>query len=335
MSKQARAAADRVRPTLAQRRKSTVMGTPVGDNADSGWDDYAERILRNEGRLQGLEALVSETRESDRKLVHQRSESLDRELERRADALLVLSKEERESDRREVELWQRKHEDIAQVMRDDLQHQSEISLNLLREVYDTAIREAAARNTEAIKQNYEQSREAIRALEQRGTAANEKMDQMVRQWRDSDREARVLFATETARHLDQLNHNNERMAAFQANSVTRELWQSEKEATATREAVLRDQVIALDRVLLTMQPMAVADKSHSEMMTRIEAYIKSQAEVLDQKITTANEKITKVEKYQDTASGRSSGYSALYGWAVAAIGLMVAIIVGANALFGK
>ncbi|MBA2528513.1 MAG: hypothetical protein H0V19_00875, partial [Euzebyales bacterium] len=83
-----------------------------GEEADATADDYQERVLRNEGRLLGLESLVSETREADRKLIEQRSDSLAQELERRAeallelvtaraDAVLVLSQTEREADQRE------------------------------------------------------------------------------------------------------------------------------------------------------------------------------------------------------------------------------------------
>ncbi len=65
--------------------------------------------MRNEGELVGLKSLVRETREADRKLIEQRSDSLAQELERRAeallelvtaraDAVLVLSQTEREAD---------------------------------------------------------------------------------------------------------------------------------------------------------------------------------------------------------------------------------------------
>lgn len=289
--------------------------TAIGEHADSGWDDYAERVLRNEGRLAGLEVLVAETREADRKLIEQRSESLARELERRADALLelvtaradavlALGAEERSADRQHV-----------RVITEETEKRGELALNLLREVYDTAIR-----------QNYEQSREAITALEQRRIAATDKLEQMVRQWRDSDREARELFAAETARHLDQLNHNNERMAAFQANSVTRELWQSEKDASITRESVLREQIIALDRTMLTMTPIAVSDKAHAEMLSRTETSISAMAELLGNRINVVDEKVADLRESRSTSQGRSSGYSAFYGWGIAALALVIAAI---------
>lgn len=293
-----------------------------GDLADSIADGYAERVLRNEGRLAGLENLVAETRESDRKLIEQRSESLARELERRAeallelvtaraDAVLSLGREERHSDRREVE-----------ILYTEAEKRASVSFDSLREVYTTAIR-----------QNYEQSREAINALEQRRTGETEKLEQMVRQWRDSDREARELFASELARHLDVLNHNNERMSAFQAVSVTRELWQSEKDAAINREGLLRDQIIALDKTMLTMTPIAQSDKSHAEIVARIEASITASSQVLDNKIAVVTEKVSDLKTYRDTTSGRSSGVSALYAWiatAIVIIGAIVAIVTAVN-----
>lgn len=294
------------------------------DQADAIADDYAERVLRNESRLEGLETLIAETRESDSKLVEQRSESLARELERRAeslldlvtaraDAVLVLGHEERDSDRRELAL-----------ITSEADRRGELALNLLREVYDTAIR-----------QNYEQSREAITALEQRRSAETQKLEQMVRQWRDSDREARELFASELARHLDALNHNNERMREFQANSVTRELWQSEKDAAINREGLLRDQIIALDRVMLTMTPTVLADKTNVELQTRFDTAIDAASKVLDNKIDVVAEKVGELKSYRDTTVGRSSGYSSVYGWAVAGITVLISIIVMANAFLSR
>lgn len=284
------------------------------ENADSAWDDYAERVLRNEARLEGLETLVAETRKADRQLIEQRSESLAAELERRAeallelvtaraDAVLALGNEERQSDRHEV-----------QILYQEAEKRAVVSFESLREVYTTAIR-----------QNYEQSREAIAALEQRREAATEKVEQMVRQWRDSDREARDLFSAELARHLDTLNHNNERMRDFQNNSVTRELWTSEKDAAVAREGLLRDQIIALDKTLLTMTPITQSDKAHSEILKRMETSIASAMEVLDNKVGVVAEKVAELKSYRDTTVGRSSGYSSFYGWGVAAISVIILV----------
>lgn len=296
----------------------------ISEHADSGWDDYAERVLRNEGRLEGLENLIAEIREADRKLIEQRSDSLAVEMERRADALLelvtakadavlALGTEEREADRRYVE-----------VRLEEADRRGEMALGLLREVYDTAI-----------QKNYEQSQEAINALEQRRIAATEKLEQMVRQWRDSDREAKELFAAELARHLDALNHNNERMREFQNQSVTRELWQSEKDAAITRESLLRDQIIALDRTMLTMTPIEQADKTHAEMLKRMETSMESVSKVLDNKIGNLTEKVEDLKSYTDNRRGRSAGYQSFYGWGIAAVTLVISVIIMANALTGN
>ncbi len=295
-----------------QKRKDRPM-TEKSEHADAGWDDRAERVLRNEARLEGLEILLAETRKADGKLIEQRSDSLRELVTARADAVLLLGHEERESDRREVA-----------TITTEADRRGQLALNLLREVYDTAIR-----------QNYEQSREAITALEQRRVAASDKLEQMVRQWRDSDREARELFAAELARHLDALNHNNERMREFQANSVTRELWQSEKDAAITREGLLRDQIIALDKVMLTMTPTTLSDKTHVELQTRFDTAIAAASKVLDNKIDVVSEKVGELKTYRDTTSGRSSGYTAVYGWAVAGITVLISIIVMANAFLSR
>lgn len=303
--------------------------------ADSTADDFNERVLRNEGELNGLKTLVSETREADRKLIEQRSDSLADELQTRAagvldlltarsDAVLALGKEERRSDREHLE-----------TLTAEAEKRGQLALTLLREVYDTAI-----------KQNYEQSREAIDALESRRDAATDKLEQMVRQWRDSDDKADQLFTKQLDRHLDALNHNNERMREFQATSVTRELWQSEKDASIKREGLLRDQIIAIDLTLLKLNTIEQADKTHAEMTKTMEANIASASRVLDNKIgvledklatekLAVSDKLAELNSYRYTASGRSAGYSALYGWAVAAVGLILTAIVLVNAFLTK
>lgn len=299
-----------------------TAGTP--GHADSGWDNYAERTLRNEGRLAALESLVAETREADRKLIEQRSESLANELVRRAESLetlvtakseslLALAQEERRSDR-----------DRMATQLSESEKRWELGLASLREVHAVAIR-----------QNYEQSREAIGALEQRREAATNKIEQMVRQWRESDREARELFAAETQRHLEQLNHNNERMAKFQAESVTRELWQADKDATVNRENVLRDSISVLDRAMLGMTPQAVSDKAHAELAARFDTTIAGAVNVLDNKIAAVSEKVDELKKYRDLTTGRSAGYSQFWGVGVAAVGVLVSLILLALAVLNR
>jgi hypothetical protein len=319
---------------------------PGTDNADEGWDNYQERVLRNEGRLHGLEVLVAETRQADQKLIDERSRALAQELERRADAvlelvtaradaILTLSKEEREADRREVASWVKQHESATEQLREGIRREGELSLKLLREMYDGAIAQLRTSWKDGLDQNMQQSQAAIHELELRRQAATEKVEQMVRQWRESDREAREIFAHDTQRHLESLNHNNERVAHILASTVTRELWQSEKDATMTRENILRDQLIALDRVVLTMTPQAQSDKAHKELLERSQAAIDAQARTCDTRFQILDEKINELRAFRDTATGRSTGYAAFYGWGVAALGALATVVVLANIFLGK
>lgn len=297
-----------------------------GEHADSGWDDYAERVLRNEGRLDGLEDLVKEIRESDRTIGQQRADSLAKELERRADALLelvtaradavlLLSQTEREADLREARSSLELHKHEQDALREADKEQGQMALNLLREVYDTAISE-----------NHKQSDMAARYGDLR---------QQVVTWRESDREARDIAGVETSRRLDDLNHADEKRQEFQANAVTRELFSADREAQTHRENVLRDQIIAMDRTILGLQPTVAAEKVNQEMGQRFDAAIAAAARTLDAKIGVNSDKINELKSYRDTQSGRATGYSAFYGWAVAAVGLLITIIIGANALVGK
>lgn len=304
----------------------------LSDHADAVTDSYQERVTRNEGRLEALETLVRETREADKKLIEQRSDSLASELERRAeallelvtaraDAVLTLGKEERESDRREVAAWVHQHQERTEELKDGIRREADLTQDLLRELYDTTI-----------KKNHEQNVEALKALEQRRIAATDRIEQMVRQWRDSDREARELFAAETQRHLEQLNHNNERMAKFQAESVSRDVYQADKDAAIGRENVLREQIIALDRIVLTMTPTASSDKTHDAMRNEMRDMNAQTVALLSNKISVVDEKVADLKTYRDTTSGKSDGRAALYAALVAAVSLIVGVVVAANAL---
>ncbi len=298
--------------------------TGSGNQADSGWDDYNERVLRNEGRLGGLEQLVAETREADRKLIEQRSDSLADELERRAESLVTLSIANREADLRESRDTLAAHVHHVESLRAADHERNDLALQLLREVLDTAITE-----------NYKQSREAISALEQRREAATNRLEQMVNQWRDSDREALALFAGELKEHLDRLNHANERQQEFQSRSVTRELWQAERDAQIARESVMRDSIIALEKLLLGMTPITQADKTHAEMLARMDASVMAASRLLESKIAINAEKLADLKEEHDTRVGRSSGYSALYGWAIAAVTALASIVVVVNVVNGS
>lgn len=304
------------------------------EQADSGWDNYAERVLRNEGRLLGLESLVAETREADRKLIEQRSESLAQELERRAeallelvtaraDAVLSLSQTERQSDQREF------REALANTVkaREDLRNadaeKNTMALGLLREVYDTALRELAARMDVALDANLAQSTSVVEAL-----AAQ------VQAWRESDTEARKLQADEYSRRLDELNHNHMRTQEILRNSVTRDLWQATEEAWNQREKTDHDKINALERNMLLLTPISSSDKAHEQIHARIDdASARIEAQI-NARIDGLGEKVADLRSSRDTTTGRTSGYTALYGWLVAGIGLLITIIILANTLLG-
>ncbi len=283
--------------------------------ADAGWDNYQERVTRNEGRLAGLEKLVSETRVSDSKLIEQRSDSLAEELERRAeqllelvtaraDAVLALGQTERASDLREFRDALLAHAANADERWTTDQKAMRLAVDTVADLFN----------------------EKIEALEERRIAATDALDTVVTQWRESDREARVLLTVETNRRLDALNHDSEKRQEFQNHAVTRELFTSEKE-------VVRDQLIALDRALLGTTPSAVTEKAHADIIARSEAAIAAAARVLDTRVTVIDEKISELKSYQLTQAGRGAGYSALYGWAIAAVGLVVTVIIASNGLF--
>ncbi len=303
-----------------------------GEEADATADDYQERVLRNEGELVGLKSLVRETREADRKLIEQRSDSLAQELERRAkallelvtaraDAVLALGQTEREADQREYRAALAQYKEAADA-----------TLVLMREMQDTAIR-----------QNYEQSHieiENVRdvhdlhinQIDERGKAALGQLAQRVAEWRSTDREARELQAVETSRRLDVLNHNHDRTQVILATSVTRDLWQAGNDSQAGRDGVLREQVSALDRALLSMNSIAAAEAAHQAINKRIDEMVGRAEGQVNAKMDAFAEKLADMKTRLDTSTGKSSGYSAFYGWAVAAVGLLVTVIVAMNSL---
>lgn len=317
-----------------------------GDQADLVTDSFPARVLRNEGRVAALEQLVKETRAADRQLIEQRSDSLAQELERRANGLESLTASQREADLRE-------HRDALAAY----QECTEKALVLYRELYDTAI-----------KLNYEQShieitgvkeihdlhihkltlrlehesglaREKVSAdiahIDERAKSALDQLAQQVQGWRTTDREARELSTVEINRRLDALNHADEKRQEFQAHAVTRELFAADREAQTQRESVLRDQIIALDRAMLGMTPSIVAEKAHSEMVSRMEAALTAASTTLDTKINVVNDKVSELKSYRDTTSGRGAGYASFVGWGVAALGVITTLILLANFLTAR
>jgi hypothetical protein len=292
--------------------------------ADSTADDYQERVLRNEGRLYGLEQLVAETRESDRKLIEQRSDSLAQELERRAeallelvtaraDAVLLLSQTERQSDLREARDALISHTKNADERWTTDQKAMRLAVDTVSDLFN----------------------EKIEALEERRIAATEALETVVNAWRESDREARLLLTIEINRRLDVLNHADEKRQEFQSHTVTRELFGSEKDAQAQRESAIRDSVTALDRVLLGMTPLAVSDKAHSDMTDRMESAILAASKTLDTKIDVNSDKINELKSSRDMLAGKSQGTAVTIGYLIAAATLTISLVVlFANKLIG-
>lgn len=165
----------------------------------------------------------------------------------------------------------------------------------------------------------------IEAVEQRRIAAHDQLENTVQDWRASDREARLLQAEEYSRRLIELNNNHKRTQDVLNNTVSREVFQAEKES-------LQGQVVKLDRALLGMTPQGVSDRVHAEITARTEAALIASSKVLDTKIEVAQRQIAELKEYVDKNSGRSSGMSALYGWIVAGMGLMISVIILANTL---
>lgn len=286
--------------------------------ADIHWDTYAERVLRNEGRLSALEQLVRETREADRRLIEQRSDSLAGEAERARNALQDLTQEQREADNREhrdsvseqnrhmaamTAIGEEKHLALNQRV-DACNDQQE-----QRWAADDARWAQAARLYEA----------RVESMEQRRAAGLDALDQRVRQWRESDTEARVLQADEYARRLDVLNHAHEKQVEFQANSVSRELFGAEQKAQVEREAALRDQIIALEKSLIA----------------RAESALDNTALTLDTKIEVVKDAMGDLRRGADITSGKSIGKSTLAAYAFGIVGSLGSLILIANILTSK
>lgn len=311
-------------------------------HADRGWDGYAERVLRNEGRLEGLEALVAEARVADRRLIEQRSDSLARELERRADSLLelvtaradavlALGREERESDRRAVQDVREFYDTAIRLNFE----QSHTEITGVREVHDLRLNKLTLRLDHELALALEKGASDVEHVESRMQSQIDQLAQQVQSRHESDREARQLQATANARHFDALNHADEKRQEFQANSVTRELYQADKDAALAREGLLRDQIISLDRIMLTMTPIAQSDKASTDLMARMERTVSASTEVMEGKIAALGEKVDDLRSYKDSTTGRSSGYSAVYAWVATALTIIIAaIVLGASFLGG-
>jgi hypothetical protein len=326
-------------------------GRTSGEQADATADDYQERVLRNEGELVGLKSLVRETREADRKLIEQRSDSLAQELERRAkallelvtaraDAVLALGQTEREADQDAL----KQHKEAAEatlVLLREMQdtairqnyEQSNIQITGVRDVLDLHINKLTLRLEHEMNLARNSATSDLDHVDERGKAALGQLAERVHEWRTTDREARELQAVETSRRLDVLNHNHDRTQVILATSVTRDLWQAGNDSQAQRENVLREQVSALDRALLGMNSIAASETAHQAINKRIDEMVGRAEGQVNAKMDAFAEKLADLKTRLDTSTGKSSGYSAFYGWAVAAVGVIVTVVVAVNSAF--
>ena len=76
-----------------------------------------------------------------------------------------------------------------------------------------------------------------------------------------------------------------------------------------------------------MTPLDRADKTHADILERMEDSIEAATKVLDNKITVVADKVEDLKTYRDTTQGRSAGYSAFYAWGATAMTILVALIV--------
>ena len=285
-------------------------------HADQAWDDYQARVLRNEERLRGLEQSVNERIETDRSIAEQRAESLSAELQRRADEVEALALERRAADRREYRERLAAHE-LAEIER-----------------WAAAVNkfDAEAKHLATLALVYDEKHNA--EIERR-IAGDEKLEALVTGWRESDERARLLQAEEYARRLDVLNHAHERQQEFQNRAVTRELFASEKEAQLNREAVLREQILTLDRAMLGMMPSSRADAMRTEIGARSEAALESVRTALNIRLDGLSEKVDELKQTATLQAGKGAGVAAFYGWIAAAVGMVLSVVIIVNILTSK
>ena len=285
-------------------------------HADQAWDDYQARVLRNEERLRGLEQMVNERIETDRSIAEQRAESLSAELERRAGEVETLALERRSADRREYRETLAAHE-LAEIER-----------------WANAVTkfESEAKHLETLALVYDEKHHA--EIERR-IAGDEKLEALVTGWRQSDERARLLQAEEYARRLEVLNHAHERQQEFQSQAVTRELFASEKEAQLNREAVLREQILSLDRAMLGMLPSSRADAMRTEISARGEAALESVRTALNIRLDGLAERVDELKQTATLQAGKGAGVAALYGWIAAAVGMVLSVVIILNIVTSK
>jgi hypothetical protein len=169
---------------------------------DRGEDNIAERVVRNEGELQGLRSVVEVARQSDRELVDHKSNTLAEELERTTESLRVLAVAQREADLREHREALAGWSQYANARWEADHRAVDLAVNAVRELMDSR----------------------MEALEQRRIADTSAVRDELRQTRASDKEALSLVTESVDRRLAELNHNRQTQKDILAGTVSRELF---------------------------------------------------------------------------------------------------------------
>lgn len=246
-------------------------------NADEGWDTYQERVLRNEGRLEGLEQLVRETRAADAKLVGQRSDSLAKELEEAAGSLRSLMQEQRSADKEEFRAELGSAKELNDVHRVEQEKRLDQVLALFREITSTAL-----------QKNFDQSNAQIEALQN-----------IMAIWRETDKEARLLQAEEYARRLSDLNHEHQRTAEVLARSVTQEVFHQSTKS-------LDEKIGVVDRAILTMPTNASMAATVDGINKRVEQASKTHSDVSEAKSKVMEDKLADLKDSANKTEGATN-----------------------------
>lgn len=105
------------------------------------------------------------------------------------------------------------------------------------------------------------------------------------------------------------------------------------------------QISAIDAALLAVKEAVrkaeIANERRFESVNEFRQTLSDQATSFvsraefDAVRIAADARLREVTTRMDKAEGKSGGYSSIYGWAIAAVGLIVTIIIAANAIFGN
>lgn len=317
---------------------SDTLKTPSGPNknvADQGWDTYQERVLRNEGRLEGLEQLVRETREADRKLVDQRADSLAKELTEKATALQSLMAEQRGADAEQFRAELDAAKELSDTQRLALAKGLDERLLLIREIVATSVDKNYEQSYAQIKVMGEKYDDMLEAQETRSRNRYHQMEQMVNIWRETDREARELQATEYARRLDVLNGEHARIALILSQSVTRELFEATISSMTEKIGVIERAILTMPTNASMQETITALNKRFDQTTMNLSEKSDTRMSVLDEKLADQKDRLTKLEQAILTTREVKTVSAQTFGLVIAALGAVLTIIVMlSNNVFG-